>query len=294
MKLPPSPAAIACSASSSLRALATPGAQTELEQIERRARRFRHRVGEAVVSVSLVTEEARALGSEARHFGGDGAIVGRPALFAPRRPGAKGALAQVAAGRELQERLDARSRQGDRVLAGMAAVGGDARGAGGEKIRQPVEIGLVQEQEPGFFVREHILAELGRKRRQPLGDRGQPRLGFGRGGRAGAGEIEMIAVEHAYPFGREPELHLLRFKRVDARKQSLVQVGFAAVARENSRNFALDRLQFVAGMGAGEIEKNVSHLVEAATAALKRLDRVGESRRLGIGGDRRRSRLAPP
>ena len=163
-----------------------------------------------------------------------------------------------------------------------------------EKIRQPVEIGLVQEQEPVLFVREHILAERGGERRQPLGDRRQPRLGFGRSGRAGAGEIEMIAAEHAYLFGREPELVLLRFKRVDAREQSLVQVGFAAMARENWRNFALDSLQFVARMGAGEIEKYARHSVEPAPASLERLDRIGEARRRRIGGDEvdLRSRLA--
>ena len=246
------------------------------------------------MGVSLVAEQARALGPQAHHFGGDGAIVGRAAVFAPRRPGAKGALAQIAAGRELQERLDARSRQGDRVLAGMAAVGGDARGAGDEKIRQAVEIGRVQEQEPVFFVREHILAELSGERRQPLGDRGQPRLGFGRGGRAGAGEIEMIALEHARLLGREPELRLLRLKRVDAREQSLVQIGVAAMARENRRDFALDRLQFVIGVGAGEIEKDARHFVEPAPAALERLDRIGEARRRRIGGDRvdLRARLA--
>ena len=158
------------------------------------------------------------------------------AVFAPRRPGAKGGLAQVAPGRELQERLDARSRQGDRVLAGMAAVGGDARGAGDEKIRQAVEIGLVQQQEPVLFVREHILAELGGERRQPLGDRGQPRLGFGRRARAGAGEIEMIALKHARLFGRKPELVLFGLQRVDAPEQRLVQIGRRCDgARESAR-----------------------------------------------------------
>ena len=57
------------------------------------------------------------------------------------------------------------------------------------------------------------------------------------------------------------------------------------MARENRRDFALDRLQLVIGVGAGQIEENARHPVEAAAAALQRLDRVGESRRLGIGGD---------
>ena len=97
----------------------------------------------------------------------------------------------------------------DRVTAylpGMAAVGGDARGAADEKIRQALKIALVEQHEPVFFVLQHVLAELSGERRQPLGDRGQSRFGSRRGARAGAGEIEMIALEHARLFGRQPEL----------------------------------------------------------------------------------------
>ena len=78
------------------------------------------------------------------------------------------------------------------------------------KIRQAVEILLVEQHEPALFVRQHILAELRGKRRQPLGDRGQSRLGLGRGAGAGAGEIEMIALEHARLLGRKPERVLRR------------------------------------------------------------------------------------
>ena len=95
----------------------------------------------------------------------------------------------------------------------------------------------------------------------------------------------MIAAKHARLFGRKPELVLARFKRVDALEQSLVQIGLAAMAREYRRDVALDRLQFVIGVGAGQVEKNVSHFVEAASAALERLDRVGESRRRLFGRD---------
>ena len=180
-----------------------------LQQIERRLRRFRHRVGEAVMRVSLVAQQPRALGSQAHHFGGDGAIVGRAAIFSPRRPGAKRGLAKIAARGELQERLDARARQGDRVLARMAPVGGDARGARDEEIRQALEIGLIEQHEPVFFIRQHVLTEFRRQRRQPLGDCGQSRFGLGRRARAGAGEIEMIAVKHARLFGRKRELVLV-------------------------------------------------------------------------------------
>ena len=51
-----------------------------------------------------------------------------------------------------------------------------------EEIRQAVEVALVEQQQEVFFVGEHVLAELGAERRQPLGDRGEPRLGLGRRG----------------------------------------------------------------------------------------------------------------
>src|SRR6202022_138024 len=61
--------------------------------------------------------------------------------FAALDPGAKRLFPQVAAGRELQERRDARTRQGDAMLAGKAAVrrgprrGGDERrGKTGETV----------------------------------------------------------------------------------------------------------------------------------------------------------------
>ncbi len=226
--------------------------------------------------VTFIADEAGALGPEPHHFGGDLAIVRRAAVFAARGPGAKSVFAQVPSRRELQERLDARPRQRNGILARMAALGGDARGARDEKIRQAVEIGLVQQHEPRFFVRQHILPELSAKRRQPLGDRGEARLGLRRQARAGAGEIEMIALEHARLFGRKPEPVSFRLQSVNAREQRIVQEGLVAMARQDRRDIALDRLQFIIGRRACEIEEDVFHLLEVAPAALERLDRVGE------------------
>jgi hypothetical protein len=167
----------------------------------------------------------------------------------------------------------------------MAPVGRAARGARNEEIGQTLKIGLVEQHEPVFFIRQHVLTELCPKSRQPLGDRGQSRLGLGLCACAGAGEIEVIAVEHTRLFGRQPEVAGVRLDRVDAPEQGLVQIGLAAMARELGRRLALDRLQLVIRVGANQIEKNTGHSVEAAAAALERLDRVGESRGLGIDGD---------
>ena len=237
------------------------------------------------MGVSLVAQKPRALGSQAHQFRGDGAIVCRAAVFSSSRPGAERGLAKIAARRELQEWLDARSRQGDRVFARMAPIGAAARGARDEEIGQALEIRLVEQHEPVFFIPKHILAELSGERRQPLGDCGQPHFGLGRGGGAGAGEIEMIAIEHTRLFGRKAEILLLGVDRVDTLEQSLVQIGLAAMTRENGRDLALDRLQLVIRVSASQIEENARHFVEAAAAALQRVNRIGEGRRFGIGGD---------
>src|SRR6202044_334451 len=111
---------------------------------ERGLRRFRHRVGEAVMRISLVAQQSRALGSQTHQFGGDGPIVARAAVFSSSRPSAERGLAKIAARRELQERLDAGARQRDRVLAGMAPVGAAACGAAYEKIGQTLKVGLIE------------------------------------------------------------------------------------------------------------------------------------------------------
>ncbi len=48
------------------------------------------------MGVSLVAQEARALGSQAHQFRGDRPIVGGAPILAPRGPGAVRGLAQIA------------------------------------------------------------------------------------------------------------------------------------------------------------------------------------------------------
>ena len=167
----------------------------------------------------------------------------------------------------------------------MTAFGRDARCARDIKVRQASEILLVQQHEPVLFVRQHILAELRSKGGQPLGDRGQSRLGLSRRAGAGAGEIEMIALKHARLLGRKAKLVLLGFKRVDALEQRRVQRDFAAMPREHGRDLPLDRLEFVIGRRAREIEEHFGHPIEAASAAFQGFDRIGEGRRLWICRD---------
>ena len=66
------------------------------------------------------TEQAGALGAQPHRLGDDRLVVGRAAIVAAHDEGAKDLFAQVAAVGELQERLDARTRQRDRVAVETA------------------------------------------------------------------------------------------------------------------------------------------------------------------------------
>jgi hypothetical protein len=70
------------------------------------------------VRIGLLAEQLGALGAQRHRLGDRRLVVGRAALVAARDPGAERLLAQIAAGGELQERLDAGARQRDDVLAG--------------------------------------------------------------------------------------------------------------------------------------------------------------------------------
>ena len=105
-----------------------------------------------------------------------------------------------------------------------------------------------------FSSAEHILAELRGKRRQPLGDRRQSRLGLSRGAGARAGEIEMIALEHARLLDRKPEL---------------VLVALSASMRLNKASFKWISLRWRASTGAISRSIAWSSSLVAAPARLK-------------------------
>ena len=167
----------------------------------------------------------------------------------------------------------------------MAALGGDSRRAGAKEVRQAFEVLLVKQHEPCFFVARTFCPNSAASvaSRSPIAARralAQARAC------AGAGEIEMIALEHARLFGGKPEPVLPGLERVDALEQRLVQISFVAMAGEDGGDFALDRLQFIIGRGASEIEEDAADAIEAAAAALERLDRIGEGGRRRVCGDR--------
>ncbi len=188
---------------------------------------------------------------------------------------------------ELQKGLARRARQRDGIFAGVAALlGRRARGGAGE-VGQAGEIALLQHERVSLLVRQHVLPELGAEARQPLVDRREPvlrrlversrrpaRNGCGSGrARAPARRLRPSALAPAVELG-------------DAGVERAVEIERVAVAGEQRRDVALDRLDGVAGVGAGQHEEHVGDTVEVAPAPLQRHDGVVEARRRRVGGDR--------
>src|SRR3984893_8426078 len=209
-----SPAAIACKAAASRSARAWAGAHTECKKSSAACGVF------AIVSARrecAKLSQPRSRARSVRNRTINGAIVGQPAGFAALRPGAKRLFPQVAARRELQERRDARTRQGDAMLAGKAAGRCRPRRGGDERRGKAGEIVLRREnQHIGLLVGENVLTESGGERGEVLGDCGEPRLGFLRKAAAVAQKGGVIALQNPRLFGIKPEFAASRIKRIDA------------------------------------------------------------------------------
>ncbi len=258
-----------------------------VQQLACPCRRLGHRVFEPVGGETVVAEQPRLLGAQRHRLGGDGAIVRGAAVLAAHRPRLEGAFAEVAPRRELQERFDGGARQGDDVLAGVAARLGRAGCGIDQRLRQAVEIvGAVEHQLPSLLIREKVLAELGPERRKTLVDRCKACLVLGRQCTAGAGEADMVSLQHAGLLRRQAELVATPPQVVDAAKQLRVEVDRGGMTRQHRRDGHLDGLELVGGVGAGQVEEDGGDAVQRFAGTFHRLDGVGEARRLRIGGDR--------
>ncbi len=155
-------------------------------------------------------------------------------MRAARRPRLVGGLAQLAPGREHQERLDRGARQGDDVLPVEPAFARRRRRRGAGEIGQPVELVRGEHQPPLVLVMQHVLAEQRVQARQPLGDRRHARLPLRGEPRAAAHEAQMMALQQPPLIGRQGERVALRVERVDAGEQAGIERDLACDARRAS------------------------------------------------------------
>ena len=238
-----------------------------------------------------VAKQAGALGAQPHHLGDDRLVVGLAAIVAARDEGAVHLFAQVAALREFQERLGARTRQRHDVTAKLAFLRlGFHRLA--HEVGQAGKLGLfMQGQCEALLIGEHILDERRAKLRQPLDDLRQPlfRLAVERG--PGAAKGCVIALEHALLLGGEVERLALPHQSVDAAEELCVGVELVPVARDLRRELALDLKQRVVAVGAGQKMEHLLDPPQRPPAQLERRDGIGEIRRLPAAGNGRDLRL---
>src|SRR4051812_4181927 len=108
------------------------------------------------------------------------------------------------------------------MLAGKGALGCRRARRLAHKIRQSREIVLAFEHERiSLLIGEHILAERGAERRQPLADLSKALACLGIERRAGALEHQVIALQHTRLLSVEAERVAALPERVDAAGQRL-------------------------------------------------------------------------
>src|SRR5207247_2072568 len=90
-----------------------------------------------------------------------------------------------------------------------------------------------------------VLAECGAQTREPLADRREAGTCGAVEAGASAGEIEMIAFEHAQLFGAEPKFVAPAVERIDAREQRLIEQNGSPVPSAARGIFALQRKDLV-------------------------------------------------
>ena len=168
------------------------------QQLAHRPRRLGHGELQRGVGRRLEAQQLRPLGPELQDLGDDLAVVGLAAIGAAHGPGLEGLLAQVAPGRILQERLDAGARQGNGMLARVAAILGGLGRRRAHGFGQAGEVGLVlQHEHEGLLVGEQVLTEASAEHGHALGDRRHALLGLGREPGPGLDEGAVVALEHA-------------------------------------------------------------------------------------------------
>ena len=238
------------------------------------------------MGVRRVAQQLRALGAQRQDAGDGGVGVVRVAVVAAADERAPDLLAQVAAGRVLEERLHRRARVEHRALGLDAAR---LRGGGQRRARrrgQAVEVALGVEDEPVFvLVGEQRLREPGVQARQLLVDRGQSRLGRGVQARAGAHEVGVQQPRQPLLLRVESRVATLGVDRVDAPVQPLVLDDPVRMRRQQWRDLALHRLHGGVVQRRGVDMEDRRRAAQRATAAFHGRDRVLEARRRGIGGD---------
>ncbi len=168
----------------------------------------------------------------------------------------------------------------------MSGGRGRACRRGAHRFRQTCEILFILEHEaPGLLVGEYVLRELGGERRHARIDLGDALLGLGASLAPARTKASVGALEKACLLGIEAETLAALVEIGDALEKLAIEEDRALMGGELRRDIALDRLQGLARIGAGEIEEDIGDLVQEIAALFEREERIGECRLCGLAGD---------
>ena len=235
-----------------------------------------HRVVHAPVRVRREAEQLGAIGAQLDDPGDDRVGVVGVAVVAAALERLPHLLAQVAARRKREERIDGRAGVDDGPLAGeLALVGGGLVGRD-ECRRQAGEIGLAVEHDPGVLVGEHLVGEVRERAGELLVDLRE--LLLLRGTQLGALPHEAVVGPLREPLllGREAGGRHRVPDRRDAGEQPLVERDLVVSGSEDRRQLAVERLVLRCVEVAGHDTEQHVQPSERAARTLQGLDRVGE------------------
>ncbi len=134
-----------------------------LEEIHRPLGRLGHAVFEAPLGIVVVALELHALVAQLEDLRDDRVVVVVVAVVTAAVVRAPHLLAQIALGGKGQEWIHRRAGVGDGVLVGLVAGCGGSSGRRDERIREASELVLVQKEDVGLFVTEHVFRKTGMK-----------------------------------------------------------------------------------------------------------------------------------
>ena len=175
-----------------------------IEQALNGFRRLRHGVVETIMRKGRIADEPRPLGAQRDRLGDDRLVVGCAAAIAADYPGLVRLFPQVAPRRGPQKRLDTGPRQRDRMLVRQASLRRRRPGRRAGAFAQAGEVILALEhQRVSLLVGQHVLAEGGAERGQPLADRRNPAFRIGRQPCPGAAESDVVALQNPPLFRRK-------------------------------------------------------------------------------------------
>ena len=256
-----------------------------LQQAAHGLRRLGHGILEPVGGEGRVAQDAGALLAQPQDLDDVGVVVVGVAVVAAGDEGLEHLLAQVAAGRALQERLDRGARQRHHRLAGLAALFGGGLGGGDEAVGQAGAVVLAELQRPALLVGKQVVAEAGAEMGQPLVDLGHPLLGGLVEAGAGAVEADVGPLQQPHLLAGQPERGAVVVQLRDPAEQHGVHHDRIPVPRHPQRDLLVDLQHRRVRVRRDQGVEHRRDLGEQLAGALQRRDGVVEVGRRRIVND---------